>query len=272
MTSDRPTTTDQRPPTAVGAGPHARPAQSQNVLTDAQIERYRADGYLVVPDLLTRDEVNAFRGHLEREEEATRTHGLHGHLRDSQYRYLATHPRVAGAAAQLVAGRVRVVQTMLLNKPAQGGRGIAIHQDSHYLPNEPNTLMACWLAFTDTDPDNGGLCVVPGSHRGGLRPARKNEDSAEHAAWETVYPMRDPDGREWEQRMFSFQVADLDPNELARLTVPAGGGVFFTGMTIHGSFSNQSADRPRIAWAVHYVREDTWLYRRDVQDAMLVEG
>lgn len=239
-------------------------------ITTEQIEQYHIEGYLVVPDLLTETETSDFL-HRVQEGPPVGGYALHGHLHDAHYRTLATHPRVAGVAAQLLAGRPKIVQTMLLNKPAQGGKGIALHQDSHYLPNEPNSLMACWLAFTDTDPENGGLCVVPGSHRGGLREARKNEDDGEHAAWETVYAMRDPDGREWEKPMFSFQITGLDPSEIRRLTVPRGGGVFFTGMTIHGSFANHSADRTRVAWAVHYVHEQTWLFRRDVQDAMLVE-
>jgi phytanoyl-CoA hydroxylase len=239
-------------------------------LSAKQIERYQTDGYLVVDDLLADAEVEAFLRHLS-EDPPIGGYALHGHLQDEQYRTLATHPRVAGTASQLLGGQVKVVQTMLLTKPPQGGKGIALHQDSHYLPNEPNTLMACWLALTDTDPANGGLCVVPGSHREGLRPARRNVDEGEHASWETVYAMRDPDGREWEQTMFSFQITDLDPARILRLTVPRGGGVFFTGMTVHGSFSNQSADRQRTAFAVHYVREDTWLFRQDVQEAMLVE-
>jgi hypothetical protein len=41
-------------------------------------------------------------------------------------------------------------------------------------------------------------------------------------------------------------------------------------MTIHGSFANRSDDRPRPAFATHYVHEDTWLFRCDVQDAVLV--
>lgn len=243
--------------------------QTPQPLSAEQIEAYRRDGFIVVEELLTGEEVAAFLRHLERQE-AVGAYGLHGHLRDPHYRYLATHPRVAGTASQIVGGRVRVVQTMLLNKPPQGGRGIAMHQDSHYLPNEPNTLMACWLALTDTDPANGGLCVVPGSHRHGLRPARKNEDETEHASWETVHLMRDRYGHEWNQTIVSFRISDLDPASILRLTVPRGGGVFFTGMTIHGSFANRSVDRPRIAFAVHYVHEDTWLYRCDVQDAMLV--
>jgi ectoine hydroxylase-related dioxygenase (phytanoyl-CoA dioxygenase family) len=245
-------------------------AQFQSVLTAKQVEQFNTDGYLVVPDLLTAAEVDAFLEHLAREP-AIGSHGLQGHRHDPQYRYLAEHPRIAGAAMQLRGGRVRVVQTMLLNKPPSGGKGIALHQDTHYLPNEPNTLMACWLAFTDTDPENGGLCVVPGTHREGLRTAQKNQDEKEHASWENEHLMRDRDGREWNQTVVSFQITDLDPARLVRLTVPRGGGVFFTGMTVHGSFSNQSADRPRTAWAVHYIHEDTWLYREDVQDAVLVE-
>ncbi len=239
------------------------------ILSAEQIDRFQTEGYLVVPGLLTDEEVDGFLDHMAREK-ATGAYGLQGHRQDSQYRYLATHPRIAGAAAQIQGGPVRIVQTMLLNKPPQGGRGIALHQDSQYLPNEPNTLMACWLAFTDTDPENGGLCVVPGSHREGLRAARKNQDEKEHASWETEHTMRDRDGREWNQTLVSFQITDVDPARLVRLTVPRGGGVFFTGMTIHGSFSNQSTDRQRTAWAVHYVREDTWLYRTDVQDALPV--
>jgi ectoine hydroxylase-related dioxygenase (phytanoyl-CoA dioxygenase family) len=241
------------------------------ILSAEQLNRFKADGYLVVPDLLTAAEVDAFVAHLA-EENAIGTYGLQGHREDPQYRYLATHPRVAGAAAQILGGQVRIVQTMLLNKRPQGGQGIALHQDTHYLPNEPNTLMACWLALTDSDPENGGLCVVPGSHREGLRAARKNQDAKEHSSWENVHVMRDRDGREWNQTMVSFQITDLDPARIVRLTVPRAGGVFFTGLTIHGSFSNQSADRPRTAWAVHYIHENTWLYRQDVQNAMRVEG
>jgi phytanoyl-CoA hydroxylase len=240
------------------------------ILSEEQIDRFKADGYLVVPDLLTDAEVDAFVQHLA-EEQAIGAYGLQGHRQDPQYRYLATHPRIAGAAAQIRGGQVRIVQTMLLNKRPQGGQGIALHQDTHYLPNEPNTLMACWLALTDTDPANGGLCVVPGSHLEGLRAAEKNRDEKEHANWENEHLMRDRDGREWKHTMVSFQITDLDPARLVRLAVPRGGGVFFTGLTIHGSFSNQSADRQRTAWAVHYVHENTWLYRGDVQDAMLVE-
>lgn len=235
------------------------------LLTEAQVQRYRTEGYLVVPALLTEAEVREFLTHEEQRSKET-GYGLHGHLLDSQYQYLAHHPNVAGGARQLLGGMPRIVQTMLLDKAPAGGRGIALHQDSHYLPNEPNMLMACWLALTDTDAANGGLCVVPGSHREGLRAAHKTQNTEEHASWENEHIMRDREGREWKQTLVSFEIDDLDPSRIVRLTVPRGGGVFFTGLTIHGSFANRSDDRPRTAFAVHYVREDTWVFRTDVQN------
>ncbi len=237
-------------------------------LTDEQVKRYQHDGYLIVADLLSGQEIQAFSDHGK---VAPKVLNLMGHQTDPQYRRVAHHPKIAGMAAQLLDGQPRIVQTMLLDKQAQGGQGIALHQDSHYLPNEPNTLMACWVALTDTDPGNGGLCVVPGSHRGGLRETHKARDAAQHVTWETEYPMRDPDGREWKQKMVSFEIEGLNPASIERLTVPQGAGVFFTGMTIHGSFANPSPDRPRRAFATHYVKEGTWLFRRDVQETTPVE-
>jgi ectoine hydroxylase-related dioxygenase (phytanoyl-CoA dioxygenase family) len=235
-------------------------------LTDEQITRYRADGYVVVPDLLTDAEIDAFLNYPP--SDAT---GLFRHYIDANYRALATHPKVTGGARQLLGGTPCVVQTMFLDKPARGGQGIALHQDSHYLPNEPSTLMACWLALSDTGPENGGLCAVPGSHREGLWSVHRTQNTKDHVSWETQHLMRDREGREWEQTLFSFEIDDLDPERIVRLTVPRGGGVFFTGMTIHGSFANNSPDRPRRAFAVHFIHEDTWLFRADVQNVMRIE-
>src|SRR5438874_165737 len=176
------------------------------VLTPEQVARYHADGCLIVPGLLTRAEVSAFL-----EQAAVpkpEPYGLHGHRKDPQYRCLATHPRVIGIVMQLLGGRPRIVQTMFLNKSAQGGKGIALHQDGHYLPNEPNTLMACWLALTDTEAGNGGLCVMPGSHTKGLRSTHDNEDGKDHVTFLQTHTMRDRGGKEWNVEMHSFEIDD----------------------------------------------------------------
>ena len=165
-------------------------------LTSAQIEHYRRDGYLVVSDLLTDEEIDRFVAYEAEPKPEGWRHSLRHHVDDDQWSRLARHPHVAGGAAQLLGGAPMIVQTMYLEKqPAGeadlGGQGVAFHQDLHYLPCQPQTLMACWVAMGDTDPENGGLCVVPGSHHDGLYGAHKNPNADEHDAWEIEYLMRD---------------------------------------------------------------------------------
>lgn len=238
-------------------------------LSQAQVEQFQRDGYLVVPDLLTPEELHAFKEHERNSPPGPR--GLQNHRNDPQWAHVAKHPRIVPMVRQLIGGKPQIAQTMYMAKAPQGGTGIALHQDLMYIRNTPNTLMACWLAFSDTDRDNGGLCVVPGSNREGLHPAHKAQAPRQHATWETDYEMRGPEGKEWKERLYSFEISDLDPARIEYLSVPQGSGVFFTSLTIHGSFANPSADRPRLAFATHYVRQGTWIDRRDLQDMVDAE-
>ena len=95
---------------------------STDYLGAAEVAAYRHDGFLVVPDLLTEEEAAAFLTHEQERTEPT-AFGLQGHRGDLQYRYLATHPSVVSRVRQLLDGPPRVVQTMLLSKRPQGGRG-----------------------------------------------------------------------------------------------------------------------------------------------------
>lgn len=245
-------------------------------LTSTQIDQFEAEGFLVVPDLLSNQEIDDFLNHESQPKPSEYQRGLQNHKADPNWAYFAKHPNIAGGVAQLLGGMPRIVQTMYLRKdPAgdsdTGGAGIALHQDTHYLPSRPNTLMACWVALSDTDAENGGLCVVPGSNHTPLRSTQLNEDDQEHASWETVYLMRNQEGREWEQRMYSFQIDDIEKEEIVKLSVSKGSGVFFSGMTIHGSYANHSRERARLAFAIHYVKDGTWLYRADVQETEPVQ-
>lgn len=238
-----------------------------------QIEAYRRDGYVVVRDLLDPAEVDEFVAYeSEPKPDGWRENLLH-HVDDDRWSRLARHPNVTGPVEQLLDASPMIVQSMYLEKKpasedAGRSRGIALHQDLHYLPCEPDELMACWMAMSDTDGENGGLCVVPGSHKHGLYGTHKTENSEEHDAWEVEYRMRDRDGKEWTQKMYSFEIEGLHADQIVQLTVPKGGGVFFSGRTIHGSYANRSKNRPRRAFAVHYVPEGTWMFRVDVQDVV----
>ena len=237
------------------------------MLSTGQKQDYLDRGYLVVEDLLSADEVSAFL--LAQEDdvtEETRALGLKRYLADGSWASIAQHPKIAGIISELIDGSPMIVQTMYLAKSPDGGTGVALHQDTHYIRNEPNTLMACWVALSNTNKENGGLCVVSGSHKRPLYGTAPPSDDSEHASWTKDYEMKGPDGREWVEEMHSHQIEGLEPEELEFLTVPKGAGVFFTSMTVHGSFANRSGSRPRLAFATHYVKEGTWVYRKDIQE------
>lgn len=247
------------------------------MLTPEQIDAYHRDGYVVVENLLNDAEVDRFVAYEHQPKPEGWKQNLRHHVSDEVWKYLAVHPNVTGAVSQLIGGQPMVVQTMYMEKKPSGGadvggQGVALHQDLHYLPCEPNTLIACWIAMSDTDAENGGLCVVPGSHKDGLYGTHKNEDAKEHDSWEIDYTMRDKEGKEWIEHMYSFEIEGLDMGRLKKLTVPKGAGVIFSGLTIHGSYANRTHDRVRRAFATHYIRQDTWMYRADVQEVMGVAG
>ena len=243
------------------------PIQLQSV----QLGKFERNGFLIVPDLVTQKEIETFLQHEEDPATQDLRQGLRTHLSDPYWHNLANHPNIAGIARQLLGGLPRIVQTMYLpKKPANpnqemGDPGISLHQDSHYLPNEPDTLLACWIALNDTDSENGGLCVVPGSHKDNLRETTLNTDP-EHVSWEVEYEMGSRNGNKWKEKLYSFGIVGIDKEDLLHLTVPSGGGVFFTSKTVHGSYANWSKSRPRLAFAVHYVKEGTWVFRTDVQE------
>ena len=241
-------------------------------LTHAQLEQYHRDGYLVVPNLLSGEEVDTFVNYEATQDKKFRE-SLHNHVDNPQWAYVAKHPNMVSIIRQILQStNPMIVQTMYLEKwPAEAGKGTALHQDTHYLPNEPNTLMACWIAMSNTDGENGGLCVVPGSQVQGLYKTHKSTNLKDHQSWETEVVMRDRTGKEWKETIYSFEIEGLDRDKIMNLEVPKGSGVFFTGMTIHGSYANRSVGRVRRAFATHFVKEGTWVLRSDVQSLAPVE-
>jgi phytanoyl-CoA hydroxylase len=238
------------------------------LLTNAELTQYGSEGFLVVPGLLTSGEVDEFVHHEAGQSKEARGR-LDNHKTDLHWKKVATHPNMVGIVHQILGADPMILQTMYLEKwPEEEARGTALHQDTHYLPNEPNTLMACWLAMSDTDEENGGLCVLPGSHLKNLYSTHKASSQKDHQVWESEHRMRDRSGKEWTQVFYSFEIDGVDRPQMKFLTVPKGAGVFFSGMTIHGSYANTSRDRVRRAFATHFVAEGTWVLRADVQEVV----
>lgn len=84
------------------------------------------------------------------------------------------HPGVMNYVRELLGPDIRLVHTMLINKPPDPGVGTSrhpLHQDLDYFPFRPaEKIVASWTAMQRVDRENGCLTVVPGSHTGQLLP------------------------------------------------------------------------------------------------------
>ena len=150
------------------------------------VERFRRDGFVVVPDLLTDAEVDAYGAAVTaavRERTAGDDRPLEERSRYEQsftqcmnlwedrldVRPLTFHPRLGQAAAELLGiDAIRVWHDQALFKRS-GGRPTDAHQDHPYWPmkRRPPSRRGC--RSTGTTLASGSLAFLPGSHRVGLR-------------------------------------------------------------------------------------------------------
>jgi ectoine hydroxylase-related dioxygenase (phytanoyl-CoA dioxygenase family) len=220
---------------------------------DAQFER---DGYLILRSFYTRRQIDEIREAFMAQSADGPVAGLSEFRKDfgpddplSRYpRMLHPHahpelavgrlaklylldPRLYPILKALMAEEPVAAQSMFYFKPP-GARGQELHQDNLYLRVTPGTCMAAWIAIDDVDAENGGMRVVPGSHRMDIICPEK----ADLAKSFSDHYVPVPDG--------------LTP---VRADMEAGDVLFFNGSLIHGSTPNTSATRFRRSLIFHYV-------------------
>lgn len=153
------------------------------------------------------------------------------------------------ALTATVSPNVKCMQSMLFIKPS-GKPGQAWHQDEDYIPTRDRSLVGAWIALDRATVENGGLWIIPGSHKPGVLwdqhwHADRRFDCAE------------------ESRGFPYSDADAVPVE-----VEAGSVVFFNGYTLHRSLPNTApAGTYRRALVNHYMSCESFLpWRRPAAD------
>lgn len=136
------------------------------------------------------------------------------------------------AVAQLLGPDIALTHNQFVTKLPQSGASasaIPLHQDDGYGTLDPPDDITVWVALTDTTRDNGCLVVAPGSHVDGI---------VEHRV-----AAHNPAFRE-------ASSVDVVPLELA-----AGEAVAFSGLLLHGSGDNTTAEE-RVALFARYCRPD----------------
>lgn len=205
---------------------------------------YDREGYVVVPDVFPRAELEEIDREIERllAEPGNDAGGIHPTWifqvarRSEMARAFAEDERLLALIEEIVQPGIAIHSTKLVPKPPHTDDVCHWHQDDAFYirPDDPDTFsrtrMSVWVPLQDADERNGGLWVVPRSQEWGLQD----------------YHMADTG----QCRKVIDREAYANENAIP-LRVSAGSVVLFSAMLWHHSRGNQT-DRVRRAFIVSY--------------------
>ena len=252
------------------------------LVSDADVQSYREQGFLVVPGLVSPEEVEVLRADALRVCRGEYPHpnlepmpaGLTDHevlrgflcihqphkISPVMLDHGVRHPGLAGALSRLIGPDVKCMQSMLFVKPP-GFQGQAWHQDEIFIPTRDRSLTGGWIALDDATLENGCMWVLPGSHQWALYDQRPHDDPEEF------------DGA---PESYGFEDSGEVPVE-----AKTGDAVFFNGYLLHRSRKNRSGVFRRVL-VNHYMnawsrlpwqpREGESPARADYRDIVMICG
>jgi ectoine hydroxylase-related dioxygenase (phytanoyl-CoA dioxygenase family) len=228
------------------------------MLTKAQIEEYNDVGAIVVPDVLTPDEVRTLSdvtdGFVERARDLTGHTDIYdledshtadnprvrriktAHQHDPAYAALVRHPKIIAVLQALWGPDIRFDTAKLNMKCAGFGAPVEWHQDWAFYPHTNDNLAAVGVMFDDMAMENGPLMIIPGSHKG---------LTFDHHANGVFCGAMDPANR------------DVDYRKAIALTGKAGSITVHHVRAVHGSAPNIS-DRDRRLLLFQFRAADAW--------------
>jgi phytanoyl-CoA hydroxylase len=228
------------------------------MISQADVAFYREQGYLVVQNVLKREEVEELRRVTDEFVEKAREVRVHDDIYDLEdshsareprvrriktphqwhpaYKRMVDHPNILAVLKALWGPGVRFDVSKLNLKAAGYGAPVEWHQDWAFYPHTNDDLAAVGIMMDDVDEANGPLMVIPGSHKGPI---------FDHHANGYFCGAMDPERGE------------VDFSEAVKLMGPAGSITVHHARTVHGSAMNTSG-KPRRLLLHQYRAADAW--------------
>ncbi len=158
------------------------------MISDHDVEAYRRDGVIMVPDVLGADTLSEVRAVIAELVAGSATTLEHTDVYDLEPGHSAENPRVRRIKAphklhalfdavvrgpavldilkQLIGPGLRLHGSKLNMKSAHYGSPVEWHQDWAFYPHSNDDVLAIGVLLDDTDLSNGPMLVTPGTHTG----------------------------------------------------------------------------------------------------------
>jgi Phytanoyl-CoA dioxygenase (PhyH) len=228
------------------------------LLSKAQIEQYRAEGFVAPVPVMPKAEALQLRARLERFERETGG-PLKGDLRHKPHLLftwlagLVRHPRILDAVEDLYGPDLLCWSSSFFIKEPESPAFVSWHQDSTYWGLDRPDIVSAWVAFTPAHTGNGAMRVLPGSHR-----------------FEQV-AHRDTFAKDNLLTRGQEIAVDVDERQTVPLELEPGEMSLHHVRLVHGSPPNLSDDR-RIGFAIRYLPTSVRQIAGTEDSATLVRG
>jgi non-heme Fe2+,alpha-ketoglutarate-dependent halogenase len=209
------------------------------MLTPAQIEQYREEGFVSPIRVMSEAAAGEYRRRLEAFE-ASSGGPLGGDLRHKSHLLftwlseLVRHDRILDAVEDLYGPDLLCWSTNFFIKEKANPAFVSWHQDSTYWGLSKPDVVSAWIAFTPAHSGNGAMQVIPGTHKTDQMPHRDTFDKHNLLTR----------GQE--------VAVDVDAGKAVTITLEPGEMSLHHVRLVHGSPPNTSDDR-RIGFAIRYV-------------------
>jgi ectoine hydroxylase-related dioxygenase (phytanoyl-CoA dioxygenase family) len=235
-------------------------------LSQAQIDRFVNDGFLLVDDFFSHEELDRFGKFVDaavrhRTEHDTRNltdKNLYEQTFVQCMRLWEDHPSVspftfhpklcAAAAALLQTDCVRLWHDQALYKEP-GGRKTDAHLDYPFWPTDQPELVSVWIPFADVHPGGGMMSYVQGSHAMGITDF---VDIGQLRGGEPYDLLRNP---------------EVASRPLVPVEAKKGSAVFHHACTIHAADANDT-DKTRRVFTMAYMADGLRRCRDDAYFAL----
>jgi ectoine hydroxylase-related dioxygenase (phytanoyl-CoA dioxygenase family) len=249
------------------------------------LRKWIEDGYFIIPDLVSKEEIAAFRAKVSEIWTTetpydglnisdvviggtTRIHTPHAEIlklsrteradaeRLSNWRIGGLHLVCEEADRLFSSRRARELCDMVFGRPSvprysltfQKGSQQQLHQDTpvfHVFPR--NNLIGVWIACEDIKKESGPLVYCPKSHREPLFPEFDNYPQTNRRTCDAPTSAR-----------YDAYVRELAQRYESRLFLPkAGEALFWHGQLIHGGHAIEDRNTTRLSFVVHFMAEGT---------------
>ncbi len=228
------------------------------MLTEQQVEFYRTEGYLVVENLFSAEELapinRVIDGFIERgrtlkesddaidlEESHTLERPRIRRIKNPDqnhpvFRDFVRHPKYVAVVSQLLGPNIRLHTSKLNLKLGGFGAAVQWHQDWAFYPHTNDDVLVSGVLLDDMVEENGPLLVMPRTHKG---------------------PIFDHHNDGYFVGAFDTKESGLDFSQAVKLIAPAGSLALFAARLVHGSDLNRSA-LPRRVLYYELTVADAW--------------